>query len=258
MKKKIIALAVAGALLAIAVIGGTFAYFQDTDTQENVFTIGNIKIDLFEDFNTDDLPMMPAVGSRDPQTGVTEMRNSIEKEVYVENTGDQDAYVRVHIAVPAFQKDGADINVFSTVFDDQTTVDGKWIWGSSLDANYPPRDGGQWNMYRDIEINGVPYKVFVVTYETALANGDITVDAIDSVYMDPSITQDDIAAWNTQYGEGEWNKIYVAAEAVQADGFDDAITALDTAFGVPGTYDVDFTAAAEGQTFVERTSNDGN
>ena len=258
MKKKIIALAVSAALLAIAVIGGTFAYFQDTDTQENVFTIGNIAIDLFEDFNTDNLPMLPAVGTTDPQTGVTEMENTIEKEVYVENTGDQDAYVRVHIAVPAFQKDGQNINVFSTSFDDQTTVNGKWIWGKTVDANYPPRDGGEWNIYRDIEINGVPYKVYVVTYETALANGDITLDAIDSVYMDPSITQDDIALWNETYGEDVWNKIYVVAEGVQADGFDDAVTALDTAFGVPGTYEVDFLATAEGQTFVDRTSNDGN
>lgn len=258
MKSKIIALALAVAMLALAAIGGSFAYFFDTDTQVNEFTIGNIKIDLFEDFNSEDLPLLPAVGNRDPQTGVTEMANTIEKEVYVENTGDQDAYVRVHIAVPAFTKDGASINVFSTSFDDQTTVDGKWIWGKTVDANYPPRDGGEWNLYRNVEINGVPYKVFAVTYETALSKGDITEDAIKAVYMDPSITQDDIAAWNEAYGEGVWNKIYVVAEGVQADGFADAVTALNAAFGVPGEYDVDFLADAEGLTFVEMTSNDGN
>ena len=31
-------------------------------------------------------------------------------------------------------------------------------------------------------------------------------------------------------------KIYVIAEGAQAAGFDDAYTALNTAFGVPGTY----------------------
>ncbi len=247
MKKKILSIALVVAMLAIAVIGGTLAYFQDTDAQTNVFTVGNIKIDLYEDFNSENLPLIPAVGTVDEETGVTEMRNTIEKEVYVENTGDQDAYVRVHIAVPALE-DGR--NVIATTCDDMSTVDGKWIWGTTLDANYPNRDGGAWNMYRNITIDGVPYKVYVVTYETALANGDVTDDAINKAYMDPDTTQDEIANWNDQYGD-KWSKVYVVAEAVQADGFDDAITALNTAFGEPGTYDVDWDAASEGQTTVE-------
>ena len=257
MKKKISALCLCVCMLAIAIVGGTMAYFTDTDAQANTFTVGEVKIDLFEDFNTAELNLLPAVKYTDKETGVEQWKNQIEKEVYVENTGANKAYVRVHIAVPAFQKDGANINVISADFNDMTTVDGKWIWGKTIDANYPPRDGGDWNIYRDITIEGVPYKVFVVTYETALAKGDITLDAIDSVHMDSAITQDDIAAWNELYGT-DWAKIYVVAEAVQADGFDDAITALNEAFGEPGTYEVDFTAAAENKVNIERTSNDGN
>ena len=49
MKKKITALCLAVAMLAVAVIGGTLAYFTDTDSRENVFTVGSIKIKLHED-----------------------------------------------------------------------------------------------------------------------------------------------------------------------------------------------------------------
>lgn len=261
-KKKIVALCLIVCLLSVAVVGGTLAYFTDTDAQVNTFTVGNVKIDLFEDFNTDKLELIPAVGSIDPQTGYGTFRNTIEKEVYVENTGSQPAYVRVHIAVPAFTRANANggednINVISLLYDEYNTVDGTWIWGKDVNSNYPVRDGGEWNMYRDITISGVPYKVYVVTYETALAAGETTPDAINKVYMDPKTTQDEIAVWDSAYTD-IWSNIYVVAEAVQAEGFDDPITALNEAFGVPGTYAVDFLAAAEGESFVEMTSRDGN
>jgi len=256
MKKKIVSVFLVVALLAIGAMG-SIAYFTDVDTETNVFTIGEVKIDLYEDFNTDKLTLIPAVGSYDAATGVTEMANTIEKEVYVENIGANKAYVRVHIAVPAFQKDNKNINVLSLVCDDQTTVDGLWNWGTNADSNWPPRDGGDWNIYRDLEINGVPYKVYVVTYETELAKGDVSCDAITKVYMEPTVTQEDIAAWDEAYGEGEWAKIYVAAQAVQADGFDDAFTALEAAFPVLELTAADFTAAGEGESFKEMESLEG-
>lgn len=48
MKKKIIALCLVVALAATAVIGGTLAYFTDTDAAKNTFTVGNVKINLLE------------------------------------------------------------------------------------------------------------------------------------------------------------------------------------------------------------------
>ena len=48
MKKKIIALCLILALAAIAVIGGTMAYFQDSDEDVNVFTYGNVDIEQYE------------------------------------------------------------------------------------------------------------------------------------------------------------------------------------------------------------------
>ena len=261
MKKRILSVSLVAIFAIVAIAGASLAYLQDTDAQTNTFVVGEVKIDLFEDFNTENLHLIPAVPYTDPDTGVEQWRNQIEKEVYVKNTGINDAFVRVHIAIPAFQKNSTNINAIALDFDDQTTVNGKWIWGNTLDSNYPPRDGGEWNVYRDITINGIPYKVFVVTYETAIAKDEITPDAIDSIHMDPTVTNEDIAGWNTLYGKDEWAKVYVVAEAVQADGWDDPITALNTAFGDPSATDYqlpDFTAASEGDIFVERTSNDGN
>lgn len=48
MKKKIVTLCLVVALAAIAVVGGTLAYFTDTDTETNTFTVGNVEIDLIE------------------------------------------------------------------------------------------------------------------------------------------------------------------------------------------------------------------
>ena len=48
MKKKILALCLVVALLATAIAGATLAYFTDNDEVENTFTMGNVKIDLFE------------------------------------------------------------------------------------------------------------------------------------------------------------------------------------------------------------------
>ena len=40
MKKKILALCVVISLAAVAIIGGTLAYFTDTETATNTFTVG--------------------------------------------------------------------------------------------------------------------------------------------------------------------------------------------------------------------------
>ena len=48
MKKKITAICLCVALLAIAIVGATLAYFTDTKSATNTFTVGNVKIDLIE------------------------------------------------------------------------------------------------------------------------------------------------------------------------------------------------------------------
>ena len=48
MKKKITALCLCVALLAVAVVGASLAYFTDTKSATNTFTVGNVSIELIE------------------------------------------------------------------------------------------------------------------------------------------------------------------------------------------------------------------
>ena len=251
MKKKILTLCLVVALAATAVIGGTLAYFSDTDAQKNTFTTGNVAIDLWEDFGDNDdtgiEELIPATGSAQAGT----LKNGIEKEVYVDNTGSEDAYVRVHIAIPSILDDGAETfdagkNVLHFNYSPESVADGKWNWSDSVNGT----TGSNWNYYTTT-IGGVSYTVYVVTYETKLEKGDSTVDAMEQVYLDSKVTNEDITKIKETLGENWY--IYVAAEGTQAEGFADAYEALNTAFGNPTdsayTSQIDWTTVA-GKTWV--------
>ena len=84
MKKKILSLTLVVCLLAIAVVGGTLAYFTDTDNETNTFTLGNVDIDLVEDWDEPDT-VIPGV--------------TYDKVPTVKNIGKNDAWVRVDVTV---------------------------------------------------------------------------------------------------------------------------------------------------------------
>ena len=48
MKKKLTAIFLCVALAAIAIVGASLAYFTDTKSATNTFTVGNVKIDLID------------------------------------------------------------------------------------------------------------------------------------------------------------------------------------------------------------------
>ena len=247
MKKKILSLCVVLALAVTAIIGGTLAYFSDTDNQTNVFTTGNVEIDLWEDFGSnsgiEELKPVPV----DAQGDVLDTAENliVEKEIYVTNKGSEDAYVRLHIAIPAELEVTNVYNATNGVLHfsyEGNAVAGQWDWSNAYgDSDYTTKN----NKYSKT-IDGVVYNVYVVTYETALTTNDVTVDAISTVWMDSMTTSEDVVELKVKLGE-EW-KIFVAAEATQADGFADAYQALNTAFGVPGNYEVDWDSVV-GDTF---------
>lgn len=249
MKKKILALCLVVVLAVTAVTGATLAYFTDDDSQKNTFTTGNVAIDLWEDFGDNDAQgieeLIPAVGSAQDGT----LKNGIEKEVYVTNDGSEDAYVRVHIAIPQLLDNGdpsfdAGKNVLHFNYDKASVAEGKWDWSKT---NGDPTEG-DFNYY-ETEIAGVKYNVYVVTYATALKTGESTVDAIHQVYLDSKVTNEDITKLKNAIGE-KWY-IYVAAEGAQAAGFENAYDALNTAFGVPGAYSVDWAAVSGTRTWLD-------
>ena len=236
MKKKILAFAVVFAMAAIAIVGGTMAYFTDSDAKDNVFTTGKVDITLGENFEQGS-KLLPATGSAQAGT----LKNGIKKEVTVKNEADsEEAYVRVHIAIPSILDDGdstfdAGNNVLHFNFSPDSVGDGLWNWSKSKGKPYT----GDWNYY-EADIDGVTYNVYVVTYESALKNGETTLkNAMDQVYLDSKVTNEDIKKIKDALPNGI--QIKVIAEGVQAAGFDNAYDALNTAFGEPGKYTPDWT-----------------
>ena len=88
MKKKILALVLCVAMLAIAIVGGTLAYFTDEKAVENVFTVGNVSIELTE-------PNWDASGeaeAKDVYPG-----EPLAKDPTVTNNGANPCFVRVKV-----------------------------------------------------------------------------------------------------------------------------------------------------------------
>lgn len=230
MKKRVLSIALVVAMIAI-IAAGSFAYFTDKDAKDNVFTSGKVDISLKENFDQNS-KLLPATGSA--QLGT--LKNGVTKEVAVAvEDGSEDTYVRVHIAMPKVLDNGdpdfdAGKNVLHFNYKGDSIGEGKWDWSKTAGAPFD----GDWNYYKT-EIDGIEYNVYVVTYGTALKANETTPYAIHQVYLDGKVTNADITKINTTLGD-DW-EIKVIAEGVQAAGFADAYDALNTAFGLPGSYD---------------------
>lgn len=85
MKKKIVSLALAACLIAIAAVG-TLAYFTDTDKADNTFTVGNVDITLTE-------PAWATEEHEDAYPG-----EALPKDPTVTNDGDNPCFVRIKVA----------------------------------------------------------------------------------------------------------------------------------------------------------------
>ena len=249
MKKKILALCLVVALAVTAVVGGSLAYFTDTDKAENVFTTGKVDITLNETFDAETAKLLPGD------------ENAIPKVINVTNN-EEAAYVRLHIAFPADtiyygENDGVQEYNNLVHFNQKyaSMVAGEWNWtptaaGATYDAAHPgyPGNGTNYNTYTTT-IDNVEYRVFVVTYMTELGKGEkTTTDAIFQVYLDKYADTDDGVTYTAPANKADGGyrtaamssnlnnyRIYVVAEGCQAEGFNDAYTALNTSFGIPST-----------------------
>lgn len=252
MKKKVLTIVLVLALAITAVIGVTLAYFTDTDQAENVFTVGEVKIDLHE-ANNEDPPKIDAAYHEwlADQTLIPgdKVTNTIAKRVYVENTGKSDAYVRVHLAVPSILDNAwpdwdPSKNILHYNAARSVLKAGQWNWGTKID---PEREEGSlkaandaYNAYQTT-IDGIEYNVYVITYETALKEREVTSEAINQVYIYKDVTKEIVDEVNKTLN-GKWNML-IFAEAGQVNGnagtvahpdhFENAFDALNTQFGDP-------------------------
>ena len=248
MKKKILSMCLVVALLAIAIVGGTLAYFTDTDSDKNVFTTGNISIDQFEMMRDedgklvafeDDNLLMPAVG--DPKfdgeqvsyteagaPGWNEMwakhMNAEDKFVFVKNDGSEAAYYRTIIAI---EDPGVTYRLNlngNALFDWDPNTTGAQN-GDSKDSWY-------------VTVDGVQYLCLVATYTAELAKDEVSRPSLLQIAVDKETTQEQMEKFGT-----DGVQVYAFTEAVQAEGFADLYTedvacnALKDAFGaIDATY----------------------
>ena len=213
MKKKVTALCLCVALLAVAVVGASLAYFTDTKSATNTFTVGNVKIDLIEskyhregNDNSGDTsipdPTHKVVtedGMEYVKTGHTMFTDDeikadattyateylavkgenmvpgrgVAKCPYVVNTGANDAYIRIRVMVPS-----AANNDFVAV-KDGGVITNMWCSTSIKNGEFIDGKGGGWNNAPAIDKasvtkDGVTYDVYTFTRIQPLKAGAMT------------------------------------------------------------------------------------
>ena len=251
MKKKITAICLCVALVAIAVVGASLAYFTDTDNADNTFTAGGVKIKLIEQQSnedhtgfvpyTGDKVLMPIVGSAQGEkypNGQPKAANYIDKVVTIENTGKSAAWIRAYYAVPSDLDDGyetfnAGANILHGNFGNKmtenglaTTYENEWKW----------MNNGKWQYFETV-MDGVNYNVYFADYYMPVAAGEKTEQFICGVYLDKNVDMKDGKYFDPRYPDADLSILEgtvhypVFAVAVQAEGFDSAAAAMDAAFG---------------------------
>lgn len=247
-KKTILVAAIAVMLVAALVVGGTLAYFTDTGSKTNTFTVGNVKIELLESSlhrenagiangATSDSELWSNVeklGSNNTSpykagdTFYTDAQikanakeykcenvklnpgQSYHKMPYVVNTGKNAAYIRIRVMIPA----NLDTAILNSSMYTSTALNNK-----------------EFTMAYDstgtVERDGVMYNVYTFTRIDPLAAGEMTYwNVWGTVHMDSDVTNEEI---ENLLPNGTFN-VLVEADAIQADGFANATDAF-AAFG---------------------------
>ena len=97
LKKKVISLALAAVIGVMAIAGASLAYFTDTGTARNAFTMGSVKIVLDEtDIRS---PTGDRVSANEYGIGDVYPGAVLTKDPIVHNTGKNPAYIRAIVTV---------------------------------------------------------------------------------------------------------------------------------------------------------------
>jgi surface protein len=194
---KIVEEFVDGKPLLPAVVEKGFSYdFSDSDT-------AHVKWDHDEEGNAIKADYTSPIW--DP----AKISNEVDKMVFVKNTGDYSAYVRIFFAFEAgnfgtfdeFQK-----NIHINLNDDEKLW--KWEWIPSVGENGEGK-----------------YFVATATYKKVLAPDAITEISLSQISLDYTATNNDVEAFGTDY------RVLVNVQGIQSSGFSDPETALNEGFG---------------------------
>ena len=202
-KKKIVSLCLAAVLVVMAIAGATVAYFTDTKTAKNTFTMGNVQIKLYET-NVND-PEGDRVSSNEynvyPGAVVT-------KDPIVHNTGKNGAYIRATVNVSNW------MNLVGAYYPDFKETFPNDGYKAALNLLVGTLGEG-WSVVGveagDVFTIGQFDAKFILKYDGVLAAG------ADTTAMFQTVT---IPAGIDNANADSFDEVKVVAQAIQADGFD--------------------------------------
>lgn len=159
MKKKILTISLVVILLAVAALGVTLAYFTDNDTATNVFTMGNVDIDLEE----------PSWDEPD----YVQPGDNVPKDPFVKNIGANSAYVVLKVKLDKLDKLGASL-VLTDLVNGENIGDGP----------------GEWKLVKTNRDDTNHTVEYVYVYNSVLAAGAETSRLFTSVEVPTGLTSD--------------------------------------------------------------------
>lgn len=192
MKKKILVACLCVALAVLTVAGTTLAYLTSRDEVKNTFTVGKVKMELWE---TKD-------GAHDAdkiktETGyVVKERNDIsivpgvdiDKDPTVTiKGGSENSWVFIKVTEanwPAFTEEITDGETTSTVRKVNYVIDST-VWTQLTDANDEPVDGVY---YREYNSNTADVDYNVLASRTVTVSGNLTMDDVEKINNAPTLT----------------------------------------------------------------------
>ena len=229
MKRKLIAICLCVALAAVAVVGASLAYFTDTKSATNTFTVGNVEIKLIESKlhrqgsggtgdTTIPAPTQTASGMKYVEDGVKAFTDAeikedaetyatdylavkgqnmvpgkkIAKSPYVINTGANDAYIRIRVMIPS------DANRDYWQARSGGVIESQFCTTAITSGEFMHNDKTTYNPFIDasgrgyVDENGVKYDVYTFIRNEPLKPGEMT-------------------EWNV------WNYIGITPEATSAN-----------------------------------------
>lgn len=251
-KKAVLALSLVVALGATMMVGGSLAWFSDTDEATNTFTVGSVEIVQNEVFDSDTAELIPVVKTPDVSdpTTMTRENNYIQKSVTVENTGKNPAYVQTFVAVPAALDNygilhihdnptGASGNGWVAVDGNTSTAEIDPVAVSVMldDDNNSTTPVVEYNVYKYRNENPLAAPGGTAAAETEAVILGVYIDEAADIEVTRNTSGDITAAYFVMNGvQSTYNvaemtlNVYVASQAVQSQGFATAAEALDAAF----------------------------
>lgn len=235
MKKKILAIVLCVAMLAIAIVGGTMAYFTDTQEQVNTFTAGKVDIILYEHIaEKDEDPTNESFGDYIATDKLTQKDQSYhlfpamtvakDPTIRVEK-GSEDAYVAaiatvtgdIHSLIGVEGYDNIDITklVSGGLVSQASTQVTDW---NGLSMVYETTDCV---IYQDADKANNTWTMYIFMKEPMVAESTMTL--FDTMTIPEKWDNAEMAKINGM-------NIAVKAYATQTNGFVDCYTAMTTAF----------------------------